>query len=101
MVSVHVALFEQPDSVARLAQAIGAAGGRVHTLSILRTLPDVDVVELELTVEQLSGHSVATALSAVKGVLQVAPPTGAPMLERRLTRVGGSVRWPEGWRAGR
>jgi hypothetical protein len=95
-VSVRVSLFEEPDSVARVAYAIGAAGGRLRSLSILRTLPDVEVVELELCVEQLNRHSVAVALRAVAGILQVAPPSGAPLLERRQTRIGGRVRWPEG-----
>jgi len=101
MVSVRISLFEEPDSVANLTQAIAAAGGRVRALSTLRTLPDIEVVELELCVEQLNRHSVAMALRTVRGILQVAPPTGAPMLDRRQIRVGGRVRWPEGWRAER
>ena len=96
MVSVHVSLFEEPDSVARVAQAIAAAGGRLRTLSTVRTVPDINVVELELCVEQLNEHWVALALRGVAGILRVCQPSGAPLLERRQTRIGGRVRWPEG-----
>ena len=96
MVSVRVSLFEDAESVARLAHAIALAGGRVRTLSTLRTLPDVDVVELQLSVEHLDGHAVAKSLKGVRGIVQVAARSGATMLDRRQTRIGGRVRWPEG-----
>lgn len=96
LVSIRVSLLDEPNSVAKVADAIASAGGRVRSVSTLRTLPEVDVMELELCVEHLNGHSVAVALKAVAGILQVAPPTGAPLLERRLIRIGGKVRWPEG-----
>ncbi|MGH2383202.1 MAG: hypothetical protein ACRDG7_18540 [Candidatus Limnocylindria bacterium] len=96
MVTFRVSLFEKPDSVATVAHAIAEAGGRLRSLSTVRALPDINVVELELCVEHLNAHSVAAALRDVAGILMVGLPSGAPLLERRQIRIGGRVRWPEG-----
>ena len=96
MVSVRVCLFEEADSVARIAHAIAAAGGRLRALSTFRTLPDIEAVELQLCVEHLNAHSVAVALRGVAGILMVGLTSGGPLLERRQIRIGGRVRWPEG-----
>jgi len=94
--SVRVALFEEPDSVARVADAIAMAGGRVRSLSTVRSPHDGDVVELELRVEHLNGPSVASALRTVPAIIRVGPLAGPPVLDRRRLRIGGRIRWPRG-----
>ena len=92
--SVSVSLFEEPDSVAKVTDAIAVAGGRVRSVATVRSLHDVDVVELELCVEHLNGPSVATALRTVPAIICVDPLAGPPVLDRRRFRIGGRVRWP-------
>ncbi|MGQ0608726.1 MAG: hypothetical protein ACT4OQ_09725 [Chloroflexota bacterium] len=82
-VDVHVALREEPDSVGQIATAITRAGGRLHRLSTVRTLPEVHVVELELSVGQLEEASVMRALTSVRGVFRVACTSAAAGAERR------------------
>ena len=99
MVSIHVSLIEEADSVTRVAQAIAAAGGRLRSLATVRSVPEVDVVELVLCIQDLDDRAVALALSTVAGIVTVGPAGGAPMLERRTIRIGGRVRWPRRARA--
>jgi hypothetical protein len=93
-VSVHVSLIEHADSVARVAHAIAAGGGRLRTLATVRSVPEVEVVELALCIQDLDDRAVALALRTVPGILTVGPASGAPTLERRSIRIGGRVRWP-------
>jgi hypothetical protein len=98
-VAVRVSLIEDVDSVTRVAQAIAAAGGRLRTLATVRSVPEVNAVELALCIQDLDHRAVALALGTVAGILTVAPASGAPILERRSIRIAGRVRWPGSARA--
>jgi (p)ppGpp synthase/HD superfamily hydrolase len=94
-ISVRVSLFEEPDSVAKVTAAIAVAGGRVRSMSTVRSLHDGEVMELELYVEHLNGPSVATALRTLPAMIWVGPLAGPPVLDRRRFRNGGRTRWPQ------
>ncbi len=86
-VALHVVLDDGASAVPDLAGAIGAAGGRLRTLSTVRRLEaDADTpapgVELEIEVEGIDEEALVSALDGVAGLR-------AQRLTRSMDRVFG------------
>jgi energy-converting hydrogenase B subunit Q len=91
--AVRLDHLDRPGADAALVSAIAAAGGRIRTLSTVRTVAgDPPVVEVELEVDGLDEDSVVAALRAVGEVRAVRPTRALDrVFGKRVIVIGGGA----------
>lgn len=94
-VAVRLDLADDPGAVARVAERVAAAGGRVRTLSTVRRGAPSDGAahaDLELEVEDLEETALMAALEGTPGLLAARPTRPlAKVFGKRVIVVGGGA----------
>ncbi len=91
--AVRLDHLDRPEAAAALVRAVVAAGGRVRTLSTIRSIEaDLPLVEVEIEVDGIEEAATIEALTAVPGVRDVRPTrTLDRVFGKRVIVIGGGA----------
>jgi energy-converting hydrogenase B subunit Q len=91
--AVRLDHLDRPDAAPALVRAVVAAGGRVRTLSTIRSIEaDPPLVEVELEVDGIDEDAAAAALRAVPDVREVRPTRALDrVFGKRVIVIGGGA----------
>lgn len=94
---LRVDLEDSVEAMSRLAAALAAAGGRLRGMLALCDHPELGLVEMELTVDELDAPAACAALATLPCTRRVAVigETQA-IFERRAAVVTGRATWAAG-----
>lgn len=91
--AVRLDHLDRPGAIANLTAAIADAGGRVRTLSTVRTIDaEPPLVEVEIEVDGLAEEAVVEALRAVTDVREIRPTRAMDrVFGKRVIVIGGGA----------